>query len=276
MMNSIVAGMVGFLSGTPDPLLAAARLGDRLPSSSGDVPAVAMSLAVESTRGTGMGRFRKEGHQLVRNTAIVQVQASPSTFSVDLKTLQLAPLPLRNPNDLQVVRVTGPNQPVTYKAVDRPAAVDQFQVDALRARLIFGAPQPAGGQLGVAHWTVDFRDDITGGRCQGTITFEIWGGSATETSALAQQLQTKLATEEAGLRQHGFASLAPATLEAAENVAYQPATGSTFPVWKQRLAYRFHFDLEQGGEASSGGPIQRIKVNVDDAVIESFSTPSGS
>jgi hypothetical protein len=276
MMNSIVAGMVGFLSGTPDPLLAAARLGDRLPSSSGDVPAVAMSLAVESTRGTGMGRFRKEGHQLLRNTAMVLVQASPATFSTDLKTLQLAPLPLRNPGDVQVVRVTGPNQPVTYQAADRPAAVDQFLVDALRARLIFGAPQPVGEQLQVTHWTVDFRDDITGGRCQGTITLEVWGGNPTETSTLAQQLQTKLASGEAGLRQSGFASLTPATLEAAENVTYQPATGSTFPVWRQRLAYRFHFDLEQGGETSSGGPIQKINVNMDDAVIEAFSTPSGS
>jgi len=275
-MNSVIAGMVGFLSAAPDPLLDAARLGDRLPSSPGEMPAVAMSLAIESTRGTGMGRFRKEGHLMVRNSAIVQVQASPTTFSADLKTLQLAPLPLRKPDDVQVVRVTGPNQPVTYRALSRPAAVDEFRVDSLRATLLFGAAQPAGEKLEVTHWTVEFRDDITGGRCQGTLTLEVWGGSTADTSTLAQKLQTKLMAEEAGLRQNGFASLAPASLAAIENVICQPASGSPFPVWKQRLAYRFHFDLEQVGAASSGGPIQQINVNVEDAVVESFSTPPAS
>jgi hypothetical protein len=276
MMNSVIAGMVSFLSAAPDPLLIAARLGDRLPSSSGDVPAVAMSLTVDNMRGTGMGRFRKEGHQMVRNTAIVDVQASPATFSADLKTLQLLPLPLRNPDDLQVVRVTGPGQPVTYHTASPPVAVDEFAVDAVRARLLFGAPQPSGEKLQVTHWTVDFRDDITGGRCQGTITLEVWGGSATETSALAQKLQTKLIAEEGTLRKSGFASVTPSALDAIENIIYQPAAGSSFPVWKQRVAYQFHFDLEQGGEASSGGPIQKININMDDAVVEAFSTPAGS
>lgn len=275
-MNSVIAGMVGFLSTAPDPLLGAARLGDRLPSSQGEMPAVAMSLEIESTRGTGLGRFRKEGHLMVRNSTIVTVQVSPATFSADLKTLQLAPLPLRRPEEVQVVRVTGPNQPVTYRAVGRPASVEEFQVDSLRAVLRFGAPQPAGEKLEVTHWTVEFRDDITGGRCQGTLTLEVWGGSAADTGALAQKLQTKLMAEEAGLRQSGFASLAPASLGAVENVAYQAASGSPFPVWKQKLAYRFHFDLEQVGAASSGGPIQQINVNVDDAVVESFSTPPAS
>src|SRR5437879_27080 len=103
MMNAIIAGMVDFLSASPTPLLAAARLGDHIPSSSGDVPAVVMSLALDSMRGTGMGSFRREGHQLVRNTNILQVQASSTTFSQDLRTLQLQPLPLRKPQDVQVV-----------------------------------------------------------------------------------------------------------------------------------------------------------------------------
>jgi hypothetical protein len=276
MMDSVIAGMVNFLSAAPDPLLIATRLGDRLPSSSGDVPAVAMSLSVDSVRGTGMGRFRKEGHQIVRSTAIVEVQAAPATFSADLKTLQLSPLPLRNPDDVQVVRVTGPGQPVTYHMTPRPVAVDVFAVDAVRGRLLFGAPQPHGEKLQVTHWTVDFRNDITGGRCQGTITLEVWGGSATETATLAQKLQMKLIAEEAPLRQSGFASVTPSALGAIENIIYQPAMGGTFPVWKQRLVYQFHFDQEQGGEASSGGPIQKININMDDAVVEAFSTPAGS
>ncbi len=275
MMNRVIGGMVGFLSAAPDALLDATRLGDRLPASPSDVPSVAMSVAVETTRGTGMGAFRKEGNQLVRSTDIVDVQASITTFSADLMTLQLAP-PLRNPTDVQVVRVTGPNQPVSYRMVNRPAAVDEFRVDALLSRLVFGAAQPAGEKLQVTHWTVDFRNDITGGRCQGVITLEVWTGNASDVSKLSGTLQTKLAAEEAGLRQFGFASLTPSTLDAAENLTYQPATGSSFAVWKQKLAYRFHFDLEQGGEASSGGPIRKINVQMDDAVVEAFSTPTGA
>jgi hypothetical protein len=165
---------------------------------------------------------------------------------------------------------------VTYKLVSRPAAADEFQVDALRSQLIFGAPQPAGGKLQVSYWSMDFRNDITGGRCQGVITLELWTASASDVSTLSTTLQNKLATEETGLRQSGFALLTPASLDAAENFTYQPASGSSFAVWKQRLSYRFHFDLEQGGDASSGGPIKQINVQMDDAIVESLSVPTGS
>ncbi len=286
MMDAVIDGMVQFLSGQPDPLLDAGRLGDRIPAGADDVPAVAISLAIESTRGTGLGRFRKEGHQLLSNTSVIKVEADPNTFSPDLKSLQLAPLPMRRnpasstpgfgPADVQVTRVTGPDQPVSYRAAAQPAAVNEFEIDPLRARLIFGAPQPAGEQLQVTFWTVQFRDDVTGGRCEGTINLDLWSGSVADASALSRKLQTKVRADETALRQCGFALLAPSAMCAAESLAYQPGSGSAFPVWKQRLTYRFLFDWEQAGAVSSGGPIRTVNIGMEGSVNEAFPIPPGS
>lgn len=274
MMDAVIQGMVQFLSGGASPVLGSGRMGSRFPAGTGDVPAIVMSLAIDSTAANGIGSFLREGHQLTRNTSIVSVQAGPETFSADLKTLHL-PAPLRRPADVQVGRVTGPGQTAPYRLTDTPTTVDEFRVDATNEVAHFGAPQPAGEQLQVSSWTIVFRDDITGARSSGTITLEVWGGSSTELSTLTTQLQSKLYTDRAGLRQSGFGVLQPAGLCAAENVAYQPGTGSAFPVWKQKLSYKFHFDFEQGGDASSGGPIRKIQIALP-AENESFSTPAGS
>ena len=274
MMDSVIASLVEFLSSGADPLLGAGRMGSQSPTGPGDVPAVVMSLTVDSTAANGIGSFLREGHQLTRNTAIVAVQAGPDSFSADLKTLPL-PSPLRNPGDVQVGRVQGPSQIVPYRLTATPATVEEFRVDSLNEKVIFGAPQPAGAQLQVSSWTIVFRDDITGARSSGAINLEVWGGSSAELSTLAGKLQTKLYTDRAGLRQSGFGVLQPAGLSAAESIAYQPGTGSAFPVWKQTLTYKFHFDFEQGGDASSGGPIRKINIGLP-AENESFSTPAGS
>jgi hypothetical protein len=285
MMSDVIDGMALFLSSPPNPLQPTAQVGDRMPSTPADLPSVVLSLAIESTRGTGMGAFRREGNQLAQNTTIVDVAASPSTFTLDLKTMRLAALPIRkNPasknvnfsnDDVSVTRITGPNQPVAYSYSDKPSHVDEFVVDDVGGRIIFGAPQPAGGKLQVVYWTVTFRDDITGGQCNGLITLEVWGGSINDASALARSLQSKL-IDRPGLRQHGFSALLPAGLNAAENINYQPASGSAFPVWKQRLIYKFQFDSEQGGETSAGGPILKVNVNMDQTLDEKFSTPAGT
>jgi hypothetical protein len=273
MMGPVIDGMVQLLSAAPDPLLAAARMGDRLPSTPSDVPAIAMSLTVEGSRGNGLGSYRREGHQLTQNTSVMQVQAGPDTFSADLRTLQL-PLPLRNPDDVQIIRVTGPNQPVSYRLVSSPAAVEEFRVDSLCGQVIFGSGQPAGEKLQVTSWTMLFRDDIRGERSNGTITLDVWGGSAVEVSTLARKLETKLA-DPTGPRQWGFGILQSAGLTAVQNAVYQPAVGSSFPVWRQQLSYTFHFDLEQVGAASSGGPIRKINLNLEKPQ-EAFSLPAGS
>jgi hypothetical protein len=271
MTGAVIDGMVQLLSAPPDPLLAAARMGDRLPSSPSDLPAVAMSLIVEGLRGNGLGSFRREGHQLTQITNAVRVQAGPDTFSADLKALQL-PLPLRNPDKVQITRVTGPNQPVSYRLTSFPAVVEEYRLDSLRGQVIFGAAQPAGEQLQVTSWTQIFRDDITGEHSNGTITLEVWGGSAAEVSTLGRNLEAKLANPT-DTRPWGFGVLQSAGLTATENTAYQPAVGSPFPVWKQRLTYKFHFDMELGGEASSGGPIRKINLDLE-AQQETFSTPA--
>lgn len=273
MMAPIIDGMVQLLSALPDPLLPAGRMGDRVLSSPSDVPAIAMSLIVEGSPGNGLGGFRREGHQLTQNALVVPVKAGPDTFSADLTTLQL-PLPLRNPNDVQITRVTGPNQPVSYRVTGSPKAVEEFRVDPLRGQVIFGTAQPAGEQLQVISWTLVFRDDITGEHSNGTITLEVWGTSAAEVSSLTRKLEAKLA-DPVGPRQCGFGVLQSAGLAATENAAYQPAAGSAFPVWRQKLSYKFHFDLEQGEQASSGGPIRKINLNLEKPQ-ESFSLPAGS
>jgi hypothetical protein len=228
MMSAVIDGMALFLSGAPDPLLPAAQIGNRLPSTPNDLPSVALSLAIESTRGTGMGAFRREGNQVVQNTRVVDVAASPSTFTTDLKTLRLAALPIRrNPvsdnlpfskDDASVTRITGHGQPVAYSYSDHPSRVDEFRVDDVGGRIIFGAPQPEGEKLQVIYWTVNFRDDITGSFCKGFITIEVWGGSANDASAAARKLQSKL-TDRPGRGSAVFSTLLPAALNAAELLA---------------------------------------------------------
>jgi hypothetical protein len=271
MMGPVIDGMVQLLSALPDPLLAAARMGDRVPSAPSDLPSIAISLTVEGKRANGLGSFRREAHQLTQVTSVAPVQAGPDTFSADLKTLQL-PLPLRNPGQVQISRVTGPNQPVSYRLTSSPAAVEEFRVDSLRGQAIFGAVQPAGEQLQVISWTQIFREDITGEHSSGAITLEVWGGSAAEVFALGRKLEAKLA-DPTGPRQLGFGVLQSIGLTATENSAYQPAVGSPFPVWKQKLTYKFHFDMELGGAASSGGPIKKINLDLE-AQQEAFSVPA--
>jgi len=273
MMDLAAGNIAQFLRTSSDPLLASARTGSWTPATSGDVPSVVISLAIESTSGNGLGSFLREGHQLTLHTAIVTVQAG-APFSADLKTLQL-PLPLRNPDAVQAGLVTGPDQVAAYRQAASPAAADEFRVDALRARVIFGAPQPQGGQLQVSSWTTVFRDDVRGARCNGTLTLELWAGSAADLASLSSQVQAKIDGDRAGLRQAGFGVFQPAGLHAGENADYQPATGSVFRVWRQKLKYKFHFDAERAGNASSGGPIQQINVGLP-AESESLSIPAPS
>lgn len=274
MMDMIVDGMAQFLHTASDPGVAALHVGSATPATSLDVPAVVVSLLIDNTSGNGLGSFLREGHQLTQNTAVIAVQPDPSTFSADLKTLQL-PLPLRNPDDVQVGLVTGPNQVAPYKLAARPATADEFRVDPLRGLVIFGAPQTQGQQLRVVSWTTLFRDDIRGARCNGTMSLEVWTASAADLSGLSSQIQAKIFNDRAGLRQAGFGVFQPAALGAGENADYQPATGNVFRVWKQALSYKFHFDAEQAGGASSGGPIKQINVQLP-AESESLAIPASS
>jgi hypothetical protein len=87
---------------------------------------------------------------------------------------------------------------------------------------------------------------------------------------MSRRLQLKLSSDRAALRQRGFLQVAPAGLEPIENVVHTPPVGSAFPVWKQKLEYTFAFEAEEGGELSSGLPIKRIDVEIDEQFVETF------
>jgi hypothetical protein len=282
MLSLVVEGFVAVLAAEPDAVLPAIRIGDKLPFTASELPSVSVSLTVDPPRGNGMGQFLREGHQLVRNTAIVQVGASPQ-FSGDLRSLALDPLPLkRNPSshsagfsdaDVSVRRVTGLGSPVTYRLMPAPQAQEEFALDVPRATLRFGAPQAQGDQLEVVHWTLEFRDDILSVRYTGSAVLDVWANILSEAAAVSRRLQQKLAGSRETVRLHGFAILNPSALESAASILQQPGAGSAFPAWKQSLRYRFAFETELGGGASGGGPIRRIQVDANDEVHETFLIP---
>jgi hypothetical protein len=175
MLSLVVDRCAEILAATPDPVLPLASLGSRRPSTGADVPAVAMSVAVDTPQGIGFGR-------LVR------------------------------------------------------------------------------------------PDDVLGDRYRGLLVLELWAQSASDVDSLSRKVQSRLAGPTSLTREKGFMLVRPADLDPAENVLYQPATGSAFPVWKQRLAYRFVFEYETGAEPTGGGPIKRIDVDVT-RPRESFAVP---
>ena len=114
--------------------------------------------------------------------------------------------------------------------------------------------------------------DVLGDRYRGTLTLDLWANSASELDGVARKLQARLTAPSALLREKGFGLLRPADLGPAENTLYQPPTGTAFPVWTQRLSYRFVFEYEEAPVPGDGGTIQRIDVNVAQPP-ESFVVP---
>jgi hypothetical protein len=279
-MNIVIDKMSEVLSTAPGAVLVASNLGRMRPSGSADVPAVAVSLRLDGEGKSGLGRFVRAGDAPARSGRVVEVQATAESFSGDLRTLRISPLPLRrNPsstaqgftgNDLQVRNVTDISRPVVYRMEGEPGARAAFRVDVKRAEIVFGAPQTRGEILEVTHWTVAWRDEILGERYRGVMTFELWANSSAELAGMARRLQLKLSSDRAALRQKGFLQVAPAALEPIENVVHTPPVGSAFSVWRQKLQYTFAFETEEGGELSSGQPIKRIDVVIEEQFVEAF------
>jgi len=281
MMTLVVDSLANLLAAPPS-VLPSGRVGDRGPATPGDLPAVAVSLTLDSPRGTGIGEFLREGHQLTQHTTVVDVATTGDTPFEDLQTLRLLPLPLkRNPAsttagfsdaDLSVRRVAGSGSPVGYRMTERPVAREDFALEAAAARLRFGAPQVPGDRLEVTHWTLAFRDDIVSVRHAGMLELDVWANDPTELAALARSVERKLAGSREDLRGRGFARLVPAGLRAAAR-SEQPGSGATFVAWRQTLAYRFAFEAELGGAESSGGAILRIDVHANGEIQETFGVP---
>ena len=283
MMKSVIDKFVEVLAAPPDPILSSSSMGAKKPSGGSDIPAIAISLTIEGSRGSGLGRFIRAGDTVVQNTSIIEVNSTPETFSNDLRSLYIQPLPLKkNPasvenkfteKDIQVRNVTDTAHPIAYRMVVEPGLKEEYKLDVPQAQIIFGKAQTAGDKLEMTHWTVTWRDEILGDRYNGMMILEIGASSFNEVDGISRRLQNKVKSNRAELRQRGFMKFQPASLEPAENILHAPPVGSPFSVWKQKLGYKFTFETEEGGELSSGIPIKRIDVDMDEDIVEAFSIP---
>jgi hypothetical protein len=277
MMTMVVDRLVHVLATFPEPVLPSSAMGTRRPSNGSQVPAVVISLAIDSAKGHGIGRFVRSGNAVVRSSAVIEVQPTPQTFSSDLRTLRIWPLPLKkdpssvertfSENDLQITNLTDAAHPIVYRMTDAPAQRDEYRLDVPQALVRFGQAQTLGERLELVHWTVAWRDEIPVYRYHGTATLETWANSDEQVDELGRKLQVRLGSEPELLQQEGFLALAPVRLEPAEHVIHDPPVGSPFAVWRQRAAYRFSFEGEEPVEVSSGVPIKRIDVAVPDGAV---------
>jgi hypothetical protein len=282
-MHILIDKLVEVLSAVPNEILPSGRLGSRQPSAGADLPAVVLSLSLQTVNAPGIGRVVRSGDSLVETKNVVEVKPSTDTFASDLESLLLSPLPLKkNPSsvakgftstDIQVRNVTDLSSLVDYNLVNKPAKKEEYKLDPTRAQIVFGKAQILGEKLEVTHWTLTWRDEVLGSRYCGSVALEVWTDSFNQTDQASRKLQDKLKSQRSLLREKGFISLKPVSLGPAENLLQAAAVGTPFPVWKQRLEYKFAFEAEDGGELSSGVPIKRIDVGVDDYLVESFSIP---
>jgi hypothetical protein len=282
-MNHVIDRLIEVLAASPDAVLSSSSIGVKKPSSFTEIPAIVMSLTINDMEGVGIGGFIRSGDTVVKSSTLVEVSIESETFSSHLKSLRLWPLPLKkNPsstgkdfsdNDIQVRNVTDLTHPVDYRMVDEPTQKNEYILDVANARVIFGEPQVEGEKLEVVHWTITWRDEILGERYRGAVALEIWADNPDKAAEISQRLQNKIKSDPSMLRKRGFLKFAPGSLEPLENIELNPPGGSFFPVWKQKLGYKFVFEAEGGGEVSSGTIIKRIDLNVNKNLPESFSVP---
>ena len=280
-MHLVIDRLVEVIAGAGGISAPAGNLGSRRPSSGSDIPAVSVSLTLETEKSPAIGRFIRSGDSLAMSSSVIEVKASPDTFSAGLKSLRISPLPLRkNPSstkrefaadDLQVRNVTDPANPAPYLMTGNPVRKDEFKLDVARAQIEFGAAQTEGEKLELTHWTVTWRDEILADRFIGSMELEIWANSFNQADGIARNLQDVLRSSRALLREKGFLKLHPFSLGPAEHLQIDPPLGSAIPVWKQKLEYRFAFEAEDGGELSGGVPIKQVNVEMDNQIVETFS-----
>lgn len=282
-MYQVIDKLAEIIVAAPDSVLPVGKVGWMRPASSDELPLLALSLSVSDSRNIGLNRFIRSGDELVQNTSIISVQISEETFSKSLQGLRLAPLPLRkspdsigetfSERDVRITNVSMQSNPIMYRMVDAPSRSDEYRVDVVKAEVIFGLPQKENDQLQVSHWTVSWHNEILGLRAAGDITAEIWSDSFAQADDVSRRLQRRLQRDLELLRQKGFLRLAPVLVGPVERHLHNPPSVSPFQVWKQTLIYRFSFEIEEGGEPSSGIPIKRIDVDMRGAQGEHFRVP---
>lgn len=282
-MYAVVDKLAELLAAAPDPVLAVSRVGARRPSTSSDLPAAIVSLNIDDHKTTGVSSFMRSGETPATISSVIEVRATPQTFSTDLKRLRISELPLRKKppstgrefteEDIQIRNVTIPAEPVMYRMVLEPSKPDEYAVDALEATITFGVSQASGERLEVVHWTTTYSADIRGTTYRGSVNVEVWASSLNEVESTSRKLQDRLSEEAVLMRQFGFLKLQAAGLAPMEHTLHTPAVGSAFPVWKQPLTYRFAFAAEKPSDLSSAGPIRRIDVDIEGHVDDMLSIP---
>ncbi len=281
-MYPIVDAFARLVVTPPDPVVATGHAGGRKPTTANELPAVVVSVTIEDQRTTGLGRVMRSGELVTRTSRVVDVAASPDTFSSDLRRVRVAPPLTKNPasvnrrftrDDVAVTNVTDPSRPVPYRFASQPSRVDEFTIDATQALLTFGAGQKSGDKLELVYWTLTWRDDIEGTAYRGVMNVDVWGGTFGEVTAAAKSLEDRVASRPDLLRQAGFSRLQGASLHAAEEVLDTGPAGSSFHAWRQLLAYRFAFELERPAQDSSAGPIRQIDVDIEGDIEDALHIP---
>jgi hypothetical protein len=286
MINLLIERLVQVLSGAPQPSSSIKTLGLRTPVSRADIPAITISATFDHPKGRGLGSFIRAGNSIVQNRILINFNEPTSTGATNLKSIRIWPLPLRkNPNsnqsgfteqDIQIKNITDPSRTTEYHLIDRPVDSNEFAINSSTGEVTFGKSQNANDRLEIVYWTVTWRDDITAERFSGTMGLEIWAADASEADTLFKWLDSKVSKNGMDLRQKGFMVFLPRQLEPSQSLQHQPAFGAAFPVWKQKVGYHFVFEGEEGGEISSGAPIGRVDVKMDDNFVETFSVPNNS
>ncbi len=253
------------------------------PASSSDLPLLALSVSVSDSKHIGLNRFIRSGDALVQTTSIIPAKFSEDTFSQNLQRLRLSPLPLRkspssteeffSAQDVQITNVSVQNSPIIYRMVANPSRPDEYRIDLVRAEVFFGVSQKENDQLQISHWTVSWHDEIFGLRATGEVTVEVWADNFVMAEEISRSMQRRIQRDLELLRQKGFLRLVLALVGPIERHLHAPPAVSPFQVWKQALTYRFTFEIEEGGEISSGVPIKRIDVDMRGSQREKFKVP---
>jgi hypothetical protein len=280
-MQQVVDQLAQILSAQPDSVLSLNHIASKRPAVANELPAIAVSLALDIPRAAGFSQVLRSGETRSKQTNVLNVQVAAESFSRDLRRLRVWPLPLRrNPAsagkdwsaiDIEIQNIS--TTPFRYELKQAPSNKNEYRVDANRGEIVFGQPQTSGERLQISYWTLQWKDQIHVMRYSGIVSLEVWADNLAHLEEILRKLEMKLHPYRGAWKANGFSMLQAASLDSGEQVLHQPPSGSSFSLWKQKLSYRFCYEAEEIPEASSAGPIKKIDVDMEEPVAESFEVP---
>lgn len=107
------------------------------------------------------------------------------------------------------------------------------------------------------------QPDPRGAWISGVLPIEVWASSSTAAIELCRGIESRLRGRRESFRVRGFGVFRTLSLEPAEELRPQPATGSTFAASRLRLEVAFAFQAPPIEEAVDGGPIRQIDVSLN-------------